>query len=438
MPDYATAVPADAEAVASVRMAKILKESGITNSIVFRLMNAGSSSLLTLLSDPATAGISAAQPAYVFKRHDLLGVSMEVDDESLLEAAVSAMTKNGITTTPRQREGLTWSTLLGEMRMVWSDNTLLIAAALDGSVDDRMLLSLMRQKADESFAATQGYTHLTDMDGTDIALYANAAMLPDEARESIKPMMPAGAKYSEVELTASLQMAAGKATARMQMYSTNPKIQDAIDSKYAALKPIGSDMMNRIPRGTSMWLLAGADGSQLLDVLKSIPGMKERLLAIGMGIDIEQMLRTVDGDILLTWQQDQAMAYAQVANTDFMADVDYWKQSAKDYGMSITDVATNHYHIHATDLDAYMATDDNILYLGLTPYTPLQTQGTNAFAADMKGKNLFIMADGAVLSPEVSSITLSSAQSGEVEVNLNLKNTKQNVLALLIALLTGK
>lgn len=442
--DYVTAVPADAEAVAAVRLDHIVQKAAINNSLLTKMqlsvltessaLGAAGEALSQFANNPSASGLDFSSPVYLFKRGESMGLSLKVDDESMLDTFVDMLVDKGICTSTRERNGMTWSTIMQEATLVWNDATLLITYP----VDNNMAAACMGCTFDDSFAATEAFKSMNERQGDDIALYANAAVLTDSMKDAAKSMMVAGAKWSDVELTAGIAFEAGQTSIDAMLSSKHAKIQETIDHYAETLKPIGAEWMNMVPRGSTAWLLMGANGPRLLEVLKSLPGMKEQLIAMGLGIDVGQMLRAVDGDVLIAMNGnglvtnddgDNALAmYAQLANIDFMADVDYWKQSAKEYGISFTTVGNNQYRLKADDVDAYWAVDGTTLYLGTEAYKPLQVQGKNAFSDLMSGQNFFAMIDMSESIPVASTVTISSSGSGQLKLDINMKEKNVNFL----------
>ena len=455
--DYVTVVPADADAVAAVRLDELVRKSDVTRTIWYKLAlsnlsknqalaGGASEALVAFAKDPSVMGVDFSKAAYLFKVGDQVGLSLKVDDSSLLDEFVSRLAGWGVCSKVKQHDDLTWSRLLDEVNMVWNDNTLLMMYSQAQLVNDRTMLALMTQPADQSFAATSRFNQLKETKGDDISLYVNLAVAPDGVKDAMRPMMPAGAKYSDVELVAGLDFQNGSVTLSSLMFSSNDKIQAEIDKKYSALKPIGTGFVNKIPRGSTAWMLFGADGTTLLNLLKSLPGMKEKLLAAGLGVDVEAMIRAIDGDVMLVTHtnandihEDLNMRmYAEVANTDFMADADYWMESARDYGIKLNQLAEGEYSIHADDTDFFMAAADKTLYFGNSRYEVLQAQGQNAFAGEISGKNLFVMFDASKLNPKLSTITAASARSGELVVTVNMANKNNNIIAELLQVVLGQ
>lgn len=442
--DYVMAVPADAEAVAAVRLDHIVRKAAINNSLLTKMqlsaltkssaLGAAGEALSQFANNPSMSGLDFSSPAYFFKRGESMGLSLKVDDESMLDSFVDMLVDKGICTRTRERNGMTWSTIMQEAALVWNDATLLITYPAAGTLP----AECMGRTFDASFAATEAFKSMNERQGDDIVIYANASVLPDNMKDAAKSMMSAGARWNDVELTAGIGFEAGRACVDAMLSSKNAKIQEKIDHYAEAVKPIGTDMVNMVPRGSKAWILMGADGQRLLELLKTMPGMKEQLIAMGLGMDVEQMLRAVDGDVMIAMNGNGLMAtdegeqglamYARLANTDFMADVDYWKQSAKEYGISFTTVGNNQYRLRAGDVDAYWAVDGTTLYLGTEAYKPLQVQGKNAFADMMSGQNFFAMIDVSASIPVASTVIISSSGSGQLKLTLNMKEKNTNFL----------
>ena len=184
--DYEIVVPKQASAVLRTRLDKVLVDSEISRSPLLKLVlskaanSMGSDAdnkLKQLVDDPSLMGIDFAEPVYAFVVSDeLYGVSMKVDDESLLSEFVKYLNKQGLCGKVKESNGCQWSSLLdNDIRMVYNDKVLLLMLSLGNGikVDDKMMLALMNQKADDSFASTLQFAKMQELKAEDVQVYAN-------------------------------------------------------------------------------------------------------------------------------------------------------------------------------------------------------------------------------------------------------------------------
>ena len=135
--DYMTVIPKDAQGVAAVRFDNVVNKTGVARSPLIRLALSKMSSAMSadvetkvkaLIDDPSLSGIDFSSPAYAFViNRQTIGVTMKVEDASLLDELVSTMVKLDFCTKAKKSNDYQWTSLAdGSARMVYSDNTLLL------------------------------------------------------------------------------------------------------------------------------------------------------------------------------------------------------------------------------------------------------------------------------------------------------------------------
>ena len=120
-----------------------------------------------------------------------------------------------------------------------------------------------------------------------------------------------------------------------------------------------------------------------MNLLKQSEQAKQTLFMLERGIDIEQMLRSIDGDVTFVLPSEPAaegisntdfVAMATVKNSDFLSDVADWQRSARDYDITLSQKGKNQYLLKAQDMQMEWGVDGETLYVA-TPnavYTSMQ------------------------------------------------------------------
>ena len=434
--DYMTVIPKDAKGVAAVRFDNIVNKSGVARSPLIRLVLSKMGSAMgadveakvkELIHDPSLSGIDFSRPAYVFAINDkMFGLTMKVEDQSLLNELMGTLVKLDFCSKVKESDGYQWTSLAdGSARMVYSDNTLLIVLANTGIANtlNPMMLAMMRQNADDSFVTTPQFAKLRDQKYEDLQVYFNLGVEGVLQADMLKELLPKGAKPADYEFVSGVNLREGGVDIQGQLFSTDEKAQAEFDNCFASFKPMTGEYVNKIPKGTKLWACMGANGEQLVDLLERVPKIKEVLLAAGFVVDAEQMLRSIDGDVMICANPDkeEVAVYAQLAQSDFMNDVDSWIDAAPKYDVTITDEGQGQYHLKGSEVDAYWGVNDNQLYVGNVAYTPLSVQGTNKHADDMEGALFYILADlNAIDHMVANSVIVKSYKPGEVIINVDI------------------
>ena len=444
--DYEAVVPKQASAVLRTRLDRVLLKTDIVRSPLFKLAlekvansmgEEAGTKIKQLMDDPSLMGLDYEKPVYVFAvNEELFGLSMKVEDESLLTEFVKFLNKQGLCGKVKESNGYQWSSLLdNDIRMVYSDKVLLLMLGLGDrvKVDDKMMLALMNQKADDSFVSTARFAKMQELSDGEVQVYANLGAYPKIFEGTLNELLPKGVKPSDCEAVASLDIREKGADVELMYFSTNEKVQAQIDADWGMLTPIKGDYIDKVPKGSKMWLCAGVKGGQLLDMLKRIPKVQDALRAAELGIDAEQMLRSIDGDVMLYSTDDQQDfgLYAQLGNSDFMKEVDSWMKSAKKYGLTLTTEGDNRYLLKGDDFNIHWAIDGKQLYFGKEAYMPLTSQGKNRFEDDVNGALLFAFTDVSYSQAVSGNVIIMSKKAGQISIKLNVKGSLLGTLGLL-------
>ena len=433
--DYMTVIPKDVKGVAAVRFDNVVNKSGVARSPLIRLaLNKMSSAMSAdmetkvkaLIDDPSLSGIDFSSPAYAFAVNDkMFGLTLKVDDASLLDELVNTLVKLEICSKAKKSDGYQWFSLAdGSARMVYNDNTLLIVFADTDSPKtlNQMMLAMMSQDADDSFVSTPQFAKLREQKFEDLQVYLNLGVESYMKADFLKELLPTGANPADYDVVAGLNLREGGVDVQSLLFSTNEQAQAELDNCFASFKPIKGEYTNKIPLGTKMWACMGANGDKLVNMLKRVPKIKEALLAAGFVIDAEQMLRSIDGDMLIYAKPDKEEAglYAQLGKSDFMKDVDSWMESAEKYGYSMKLESTGSYQVKGEDVDLHWAIDGKQLYVGTQTYNPLSLQGENKYADDMSDAMFYAFVDLSFQKVVANRVVVKSTKPGEVIIKVDI------------------
>lgn len=433
--EYMTVIPKDVKGVAAVRLDNVVNKTGVARSPLIRLALSKMSSVMSadvetkvkaLIDDPSLSGIDFSRPVFVFAVNEkMVGLTAKVEDVSMLDELVGTLVKLDVCSKVKKSDNYQWSTLAdGSASMVYSDQTLLIVFADKELAKNLspMLLAMMNHDADDSFVTTPQFAKLREQKFEDLQVYFNLGVEGVKQTEFMQDLLPKGAKPADYEVVAGVNLREGGVDVQSLLFSTNEKAQAEFDSYFASLKPMKGEYINKIPHETKIWACMGANGNKLVDMMKRMPKLKEVMLAAGFVMDAEQMLRAIDGDVMIYMKPDKEEMglYAQLGHSDFMKDVDSWMESAEKYGYSLKLESTGSYQLKGDDIDLHWAIDGKQLYVGTDTYTPLTEQGKNRFKDDMDGALFYAFADLNFEHVIANSIIVKSTKPGEIIIKADI------------------
>lgn len=355
--DYVNVVPADASFVASINIKDVSEKGDFKNSSAVAMLNDYMGLVVSpkdvkkaqeYISDPSAMGIDFTAPVYVFKTSsDCFGLTMKVSSDDDLSDFIQLLAKQGICSKPVERDDFFSGNLFDDIEYTYDGKTLLLISCLgDGgsAMNKQVSAQLLKQDQDNSFVSTEAFDKMEEQTG-DVKMYSNLGIMPQSFAEQVASFLPKGVKKNDIEVLASISFENGKAVLASTIWGKTPKAQQLIDDTDKNMMPLKGSFANVPAEDFLAWASVGVKGEWLLSKIKDEEQLNQLLFMIERGIDVEQMLRTVDGDFtlvmpssLVTSEKDNMdfLAYAQVKNCDFMDDVDYWQQSMKEYGFTMS------------------------------------------------------------------------------------------------------
>ncbi len=446
--DYELVIPKEADIVVSAKLNNIVSKSGLAQSPLFvvgknhleGLVGSEMRDLLNeVIDDPSLTGISFESPAYLFGiKGSIWGATMKIEDESLTEKFITSLSDNGLCGKVKKHDGLCWTTLLDDINIVYSDNTLLFilqTSSKNRMDNEKFMLSLMELEEESAFVTTSKYAKMTEIADEDLQMYMNFAAFPS-IKAKADGFVPLNIMSKGLEMTAGMTVENSELKVKATLFSSDSTAQKQIDSYFNGFKPIRGDYEGQIPRSSSTWACLGMDGRKMIGIMNGIPKIKEMLLGANLGIDADNMIRSINGDVLVCIGQHDLSnvasgikVYAQLDNTDFMKDVNYWIKSANDYGLTLSPLSNHDFLLKSDDLCLYWAVNGKELYLGTQRYHALGGYKTGSPADDdMAGNLMYVYVNLTDNNPIFSHAIIKSAKSGEFAMDVYMSNLEKNML----------
>ena len=296
--DTAKIIPANANMVVSLDMMKIALEGDLLNSPLFD----EASRMLQI--NPLDMGIDFTEPLYLFQMGEgVFGLTATIGDAGDLEECLNNYAKENIAKKTTEKDGLTWSRILGEVNLAYNANTILLLTDIGGSSSNakRAMKEMFELKEEDSFFATEDFKKMQENASSDISVYVNLACVPEDIRSPYRFLLPDDAKFSDVKATATLDAEDGLFVATTNVYSDVPQVQAAIDSSLVSLQKLSGSLISQIPQNASLVLMAGVHGKELFQFIKKNTTLSEYLIlaAIGTSTDVPELIANAEGDVMI-------------------------------------------------------------------------------------------------------------------------------------------
>ena len=471
--DYQKAIPANATLVMKVDVNSISEKADFKNSKVKFMLDAALASMAKsedvkgmkeYMNDPQKMGFDLSMPLYLFMvGEETVGLTMKMGDEGDVKDFLMWLNKQGAASKPIEKDGLACGTLMDDIHYAYDSKTFLMLASLKGQTKantSRMVRELMSLKDADSFSSTEAFSRMDGEDG-DVVAYTNGKVLgKDILAEMKKGLMPSSLDANEMDALLELNFEDGKASFTTKIWGKTEKAQALIDEADKNFSKIEGKYLDRVADNMYVWIGTNVKGEWALGKLKEMQSVKEALFMMERAIDIEQMLKAVDGDMafelqiddLENGQEPEYIFYGDLKNSDFLADVEDWTKTMTDYGMTMEEKGKNQYVLTMDDASYQWGVQDKDLYFSSLG-VKTKNKGTSPLAAykDDIQKNKFYAVmdltripwntlvgqspDMAVLKGalgRLQSIVVKSASTDEVTLTIELKDKDENFLKQLL------
>lgn len=471
--DYTKAIPQNANMVTRIDFASIISEADFRNTTANGAINlytgmimGGKDSKMVreYLDKPEKLGIDLRKPAYLFKTTEFVGVTLDLHNEDKLTEFLDLLSKHKLVSKVREEGKISSCTIMGEILVAFDKNSMILLTSIDGGSMSNLRLaasSLLQQNEEASFASSEYFERLEDEGkDKDLACYMNMASAPESATELVDALTPDGVRPADVCLFGIADFTDGKATFTASIYGKTEKAEQALAETNKSFRRIRNDYINVPTDNLGVWATMGVEGQWLLDRLKSSKTIKPMLIALGRAIDIDMMLRSVDGDFTVTLPADveldtqtvpEFLIMSNVKDTKFMADVDYWQKSMKEYGATMRKTNDSQYQLtyQQTVLDwglegntLFIATHRQFMNNGTMQHTgilqPLKDEIAqqqlfayfNLEKMPLKSLRAVPLFGGNV--HKMKSLIIKSSSANNLTIEVELKDKSQNFLKSMI------
>lgn len=401
--DYVNAIPDGSTALISIDLTKMsASEAGSTNFLQEVLH----------VDDVKDCGIDVKSKLYLFESAEgNLGLCAKVSDEGDLKQWIEKLSKQAIAQKPTERKGYAFSVLKDSWMVGFSSKSLLVMGPVVGAAQAQMQLQMARYLGaddDRGIKNSPLYAKI-DSISSGVALVAQAQALPEKMVAPFTIGAPKDADASQVLIAASIEMKDGCMNIDGQTFSFNKQINQALADAAKTYRPIQGKYLGSMEASALMGMFVNVDGKEYIKLLQSNKGMQALLTGINTAIDMDNIIRSVNGDlsiVLPTWSDDnvQMSIAAELADRNWLADVDYWKQSCPK-GSRITDWTKDAYCYTNGKTSFYFgASADNQFYSGDTEQSALASIGTaqkplpDSIRKQIAGKKLAMLFNLAALT----------------------------------------
>ena len=315
-------------------------------------------------------GIDFEEKVYFFETNDgLFGLCAKIDDDDkLLDALNMLMVAENSNNKVHEYKDFHFAVIKNSWMAGFSDNTLLLVGPVTNSqyksLEQRMA-KWMEADEDKSIVSKPIYQHLEDIKAP-MALVTQVKAIPEQFRLPFTMGMPKDADASQVMVALTMKIDGDIVDMQGETFSFNQQVDKALKEAANSFRPVTEKFVKSMENDALAALFLNAEGERLLELLRSNQGSQILLTGVNTSIDMDNILRCVDGDFMfmlssLHGQRPEMALGAQLKSTQFLKDVGYWKSSCPQ-GTKIEDVGTNAFRLFDGETDYYFGIGENNLF----------------------------------------------------------------------------
>lgn len=333
--EYTHAIPKNASIVVGMELDEMARKAGLDGTTADKAIEKlkalikgglqGDAAQLAerIIEQPSESGISFENKVYFFAtpHAGAFALLAKVADEAKVETFFEALEKESIATPLREESGCRW-TQVGSAVCAFNNGTFLVIQPAKGDASSMKgtLLSLMRQKEGEGFAALPEFEKVAN-EGNDMASILNLSVLPYELTTPLRMGLSADIRLEDIKYAVVANFEQGKVVIDSESLITNPKILAFFDSMDKVMQPIQGKYLDYFQGNSLLWAGGNIQGKELYAMLCQNPTIKQMLNNPILPVDVEYIFSSIQGDFALgvhSLYTGEFMLYADVTNSQFL------------------------------------------------------------------------------------------------------------------------
>lgn len=326
--DYLNVIPSNSIALISLDVRQMGEESKLDDK-------AGMLKSMLHVDDVADCGIDIMQKIYLFESADgNLGMCAKVADSDDMQAWLNGLAKQGICQPLTERKDCHFTVLKDSWLVGFSDEALLVMGPVVAEAQAELQRQMTKYLNADEEAGIKGTPMFGRLDSipTSMAMVAQVKALPEKFVAPFTFGAPKGSDASQIMIAAEMEQSDGLFHISGETFSFNKNVDAALKQAAKVYRPIKGTYVKSMPADALAGIFMNVNGKDFLPMLQSNKGLQALLMGINTAIDMDNIIRSVDGDmsIVLSSMSDneiKMMMGAQLGHSGWLADVDYWKQS---------------------------------------------------------------------------------------------------------------
>ena len=357
--DYLNAIPGNSVAIVSMDVGKM---NGVNNQVLLKA--------LLRVSNLNTSGIDVSRPVFLFESADgNLGLCAKVDNVNNLEKTIGNLVSKGVCQALKEYRDCQFTLLQNAWVVGFTDESILVMGPITPSnfANQRnQMAKYLSQSEEKGIRSSHLFEKLDSIDGS-MKMVARVDAFPEKLIAPFTLGAPKGTEPSKIFLSAQMNVEDGCLVIDGETFSFNARIDKALKEATQTYRLIQGKYMFTMSKDDVLGLFVNVKGEEFIRLMNENPGFQALLAGVNAAIDMDNIIKSIDGDmcvIMPSSMEDNVRVSmcAQLAHSDWLKDVGYWKQSCpqggqiRDWGKDAyyyTDGKTAFYFGVSSDLQVY-------------------------------------------------------------------------------------
>ncbi len=358
--DYVNAIPDNSIAVVAVDLQTLMGNDD----------NLASLKNLFLVESIGDCGIDVSEKLYVFETADgNIGCVAKVSNVKKLDSWLNQLADKGYCKSTSKRKDFRFTVIRNLVVAGFSKNALVAMGPVlpfHQAETQKRIAMYLEQDGDKSIKGSPIFEKLESLEGQ-VTLVAQASALPDKFVAPFILGAPKDADASQVLIAAELSIVPHVCLdIKGEAFSFNKTIDSALKESAESFHPITGKYVGCMPSSAMAGVFMNIDGRRFIEILHSSAYFYTLLAGMNSVIDMDNIIKSVDGDLSvvipeLSLNSANLQLAAQLANKDFLKDVDYWKESCPS-GSKIGDWGKDSYFYTDGNISYYFGVSDDMQY----------------------------------------------------------------------------
>ncbi|MBR5930053.1 MAG: DUF4836 family protein [Prevotella sp.] len=256
------------------------------------------------LTETHECGIDLSAMLYLFESPDgNMGMVAKVDDADKLEKTLNDLSEKNVCQKVTERKDIRFTLVKESWMMGFDDHAMMMMGPIAPAQQTQIQQQIARYlKQDEKQGITESKMfQKLDSIHSAMALVAQVAALPEQLTAPFMLGAPKTADASQVMLEAEMQVQDQMLVIQGQTFSFNQQIDKDLQETATLFRPMTGAFLNRLNTHSALSFLTNVEGEHFLPVLQQNKGLQSLLTGAKYTIDINDVINSVDGDMLLSF-----------------------------------------------------------------------------------------------------------------------------------------